>query len=586
MVRAASVVTTEQRTTRRRNLRHGAAALRAVSGVPTAEWRGGRLRVDGRTVAIATPYLMALSDDAVDRLDERRCRGIADGLALLLRHNDPALHAEVGPEPLLERMVFDAFEQMRCDSLAPVHLRGLRANLTAAFDGWSLDARASGVAESRTAMLVFTVVHMVAARLHRRTLPADVEELTEATRFHLAPVIGHALRELPQLCSDQRRFAVAAAEIARLVAEVTGDATESEIIETASRHRLLVPMEWADTDDMTLPTAETRDGVGGATSHADPCDLDSVGDYRVFTRDFDREVGGATLYRPAKLAQLRAELDRMVLAQAISVPRLAARLLALLGGWDDDDWTFGRDHGVLDRRRLSHLVMNPNDHELFKQRRRRRTGNAAVTFLIDNSGSMKRQRFQAVATIVDTFCRALDLAGIANEVLGFTTGAWAGGRPMEEWRLDGEPRQPGRMNEVLHIVYKSADASWRRSRDSLAALVSPRHFREGLDGEALAWTHHRLTARPEPRRILVMISDGAPLDAATANVNRPGYLDDHLVGVADRIERHHAVTGRGIELRAIGIERDMRAYVRKAIDLDLSGTLALAHYSAVYHLLR
>ncbi len=181
-----------------------------------------------------------------------------------------------------------------------------------------------------------------------------------------------------------------------------------------------------------------------------------------------------------------------------------------------------------------------------------------------------------MAVLVDTFSRALDLAGITNEVLGFTTGAWSGGQALADWKAAGEPARPGRVNEAMHVVYKSADTPWRRARSSIAALADPQHFREGIDGEALAWAHGRLMLRPEPRKLLVMISDGSPTDAATSNVNRPGYLDDHLAGIADRIERFS-----GVELAAIGIDLDMSSYVRNAIDLDLAGTLTLRHYRAL-----
>lgn len=581
----------DDRVRRRHAERHGAAVVRAVSGRTDAEWRGQRLSIGRRSVPIATPYLVGSLDRPDGTIDERRTRGVADGLGMLVRHSDLDLHAELSPTPLLERIVFDALEQLRCDSLTPPHLRGQRANLNAAFDAWSLEARAHRVAESRTSLLVFTVIHMVNARLMARTMPEDVDELTEATRFHLAPVIGHALRALPGTRDDQRAFAAAAAEIARLVSDIAGDADDAAVSESATRHRLVIPADWAAEETNELAGGDTHvsaidDGDTGRTAS-----FDHVGDYRVFSTAHDREVAGYSLHRAAKLHEVRAQLDAMVSAQAVSIPRLAARLLAMFGAPQDDDWAFGVDSGVLDARRLSQLVANPANREVFRRPHLQPASHTAVTFLIDNSGSMKRQRFEAVAVLIDTFSRALDLAGITSEVLGFTTGAWAGGRAIDEWRAAGEPADPGRLNEALHIVYKAADARWRSSRTSLAALAYPMHFREGLDGEALAWAHDRLAHRPEPRKVLVMITDGSPTDAATANVNRPGFLDDHLAGVADRIERHHRVTGRGIELASIDVDTGARTQVakpsviRQSIDLDLSGTLTLAHYSALDALL-
>jgi cobaltochelatase CobT len=550
----------------RANERHGSAALRAVSGRPTAELRGHRLRVDGHVVSMATPYLTLDTNTAGQEPNAARSRGIADALGLLLRNSDIPLHLELGPTDVFERIVFDVLEQLRCDALAPISLRGVRLNIDAAFDAWSLDARASRVTENRMAMLVFTTTYMARARLLGKTLPEDVDELIESTRGHLGPIIGHALRELPRHVDDQRAFAEPAREIARLVSDVAGDAGERSTVavKALARHRLLVPADWDTGDAETTETDVATIGAATAAPGDHAASFDAIGDYSVFTREYDTQVTGASLFRPEKLRRLRVELDAMEQAQAISAPRLAQRLLALFGAVEEDD---------------GQLVANPANHELFKRRRQQRTSNTVVTFLIDNSGSMKRQRFRAVAVLVDTFSRALDLAGIGNEVLGFTTGAWSGGRSLANWKTAGEPSSPGRMNEAMHIVYKDFDAGWRRSRSSLAALSDPQHFHEGLDGEALAWAHGRLMCRVEPRKILVMISDGSPTDAATANVNRPGFLDDHLAGVAERIERSSPV-----ELGAIGIDLDMSPYVRNSIDLDLAGTLTLQHYRALEQL--
>lgn len=566
---------------RRAHERHGSAALRAVSGRPTAELRGHRLRVDGRVVSMASPYLTLDTNTADQEPDAARSRGVADALGLLLRNSDIDLHLELGPTDVLERIVFDMLEQLRCDALVPTALRGVRLNIDTAFDAWSLDARATRVTENRMAMLVFTTTHMVRARLMAKTLPEDVDELIESTRGHLGPIIGHALQVLPRYVRDQRAFAEPAREIARLVSAVAGDADEkrTNAAKSVSRHRLLVPADW-DAGDADATKIDGAAFANSAEASGDQAgSFDTIGDYSVFTREYDTHVSGGALFRPDKLRRLRVELDAMEHAQAISAPRLAQRLLALFSAVEEDDWQFGKDDGVLDGRRLGQLVANPANHELFKRRRLQHTSNTIVTFLIDNSGSMKRQRFRAVAVLVDTFCRSLDLAGIANEVLGFTTGAWSGGRPLARWKAAGEPASPGRMNEAMHIVYKDAGTGWRRSRSSLAALSDPQHFREGLDGEALAWAHGRLVSRSEPRKILVMISDGSPTDAATSNVNRPGFLDDHLAAVAGQIERWSPV-----ELGAIGIDLDMSPYVRNSIDVDLTGTLALQHYRVLEHL--
>jgi cobaltochelatase CobT len=204
-----------------------------------------------------------------------------------------------------------------------------------------------------------------------------------------------------------------------------------------------------------------------------------------------------------------------------------------------------------------------------------------VSFLIDNSGSMKRQRYEAVAVMVDIYSRALDLAGVANEILGFTTGGWTGGQTIESWRRAGSPENPGRLNDRLHVVYKDADTPWRRARDSIATLLSTHHFREGLDGEALEWAAGRLRRTNAARRCLVMISDGAPMDSATSQNNPEGFLTGHMMRVIRRIER-----AGEIELAGIGIDLDLDAFYDRSLVLDLTGTLGNAEFRALESLFR
>jgi cobaltochelatase CobT len=310
--------------------------------------------------------------------------------------------------------------------------------------------------------------------------------------------------------------------------------------------------------------------------------LGAFGDYSVFATGFDRVTPGAELAPLERRRSLRAELDQLAAAQAVSAPGLARRLLTLFGTPAEDDWSFGVDHGTLDGRRLAQLVANPSQREVFRRRRLQRLADTAVTFLVDNSGSMKRQRYEAISVLVDTFSRALDLAGITNEVIGFTTGAWSGGRPLAEWTAAGSPAEPGRLNEVQYVVYKDADTSWRRARSSLSAMLSTHHFRESVDGEAVAWAHDRLVVRPERRRALVVVSDGAPNDSATSSANREGFLEDHLHAVTAAIEaRQRSGAPGAVELAAIGVDLDVSAVYRRSVDLDLSGTLGLPHYRAL-----
>jgi cobaltochelatase CobT len=560
---------------RRRVEQLGGVGLRAVSGRSEADLRAGRVVIDHRLLPVAVPYLVV----DLDRLSDRERRGVTDALALRVANSDRELHRELAPEPLLERVVFDIAEQFRCESLASDGLAGVGPNLSAAFDRWVDQAVAEHIADTGVGLLVFTVTHMMRYRLLGRPSSEAVDEVIETTRGNLARLVGHALRELSVNADDQRAFAEPAREIARLVAEMAADGDESDAAadddgaEEVTRHRLLLPIDWDGIDQVLAEAA----GGGDAT-------VEPVGDYQVFTTAYDRVRSGSDLYRPEVLRTLRTELDRSAAAQAVSVPRLAQRLQRLFASYRVDGWSGGQEHGELDPARLSRIVVDPPDPEIRRVPMSRPAGDAAVTMLIDTSGSMKLQRYEAAAVMVDTLTRALEMAGVTVEVLGFTTGAWNGGRARKDWLAAGSPPRPGRLAELEHLVYKPAEVSWRQARASMAAMLRTDHYREGLDGEALTWAAGRLAERPEPRRYLVLLSDGWPMEAATANANRSGYLADHLHAVVDRIERGRG-RGRfgddgigGIQLGAVCLEQSLAATFDRSVIVNLDEAVTLRTY--------
>lgn len=554
--------------------RHGTAAIRALSAAHNAEYRATRLKVDGQAVPYAAPYL------AVNfaNIDLSRSRGVADAMAARLFYSDARLHREANPESPLARVVFDILEQLRCEALVPQHLSGMRVNLDSAFTQWCLDARNGGMVESNIGILLYTVIHMIRARLINNTDDEEVAGLIEATRANISPLIGKPFYELAKMREDQAQFAPHAVAIADVIATLAGNEAESdsEIESVLERHSVVLGPDWEGQD---LDTADGAGGIGGGESVMQEEALESVGDYHVFNDEFDAEVSGESLYRLAQREVLRNELDRQIAGQAVSVTRLALRLQRLFAAPENDGWLFGQDEGVLDGRRLSQLVSNPSYAQIFRKDRLQPVNDTLVSFLIDNSGSMKAQRFEAVAVLVDTYARALELAGANTEILGFTTGDWNGGRVMKAWRAAGMPADPGRLNESLHIVYKDAETPWKRARYSISSMMKTLHFRESVDGEALIWAYRRLKARSERRRILVVISDGAPLDAATHNANREGFMSDHVQSVAGFLEKHTS-----IELAGIGIDLDLSDFYSNSITLNLEGTLNTRIYSALEQL--
>ncbi len=558
--------------------RHGAASLRALSKERDAEYRAARLRVDGLSAPFAAPHLSV--DFSQSSL--QRSRGVIDSLSLRLRYSDAGLHRELSPPTGFARLVFDVLEQLRCEAMAAPSYQGLRGNLDSAFLEWCQEAHGKGIGESDLGLLLYTVIHMARARLLGTIEDETAEAIIEATRANLAPVIGQFLYQIPKVREDQRAFAAPAHAIAMALDEMISQSADGDTdagSRLAERHAVILPPDWQD-DANEAPS----DVVGaGSQVHGeaitDPADLVTAGGYHIFTQAFDTEVAAASLYRADKRARRRVELNQYVQAQAVSVQRLARELLPIFASPVDDGWLFGQEEGSLDARRLAQLVSNPTYQQVFTQVREQLHSDTVISFLIDNSGSMKRQRYAAVAVLVDTFCRAFELAGIRSEVLGFTTGDWNGGKAMKAWRQQGSPDNPGRLGEVQHVIYKDADTSWRRARLSMACLLETQHFREGVDGEALIWAYQRLLARDESRRFLVVISDGAPMDAATHNNNPDGFLWDHLASVARVIDK----AGR-VQLGGIGIDLDLGDTYRNCTSLDLSGTLGQASYRVLHEL--
>lgn len=552
--------------------RHGAASLRALSGVWDAEYRASRLRIDGKPAPFAAPYLAINFADA----QLSQSRGVMDSLGLRLRYCDLDLHRRLSPPSGFARLVFDVLEQTRCESLLPETHQGMRANLDAAFINWCHQAHGNGFCDSDLGILLYTVIHMARARLIGTFEDETAEALIEATRANLGPVLGKSLYKLKATREDQTAFAEHAADIANALGQMVEDASSDadDNVKLKERHSVILPPDWNDSDVET--EVESGIGASNASTDTEQADLQKLGDYHVYTNEYDQLVEAASLLRFEKRYELRNQLDQLVKSQAVSVTRLAREMQTLFARPENDGWLFGQEEGLIDARRLAQLVSNPEYHQVFVQDRTQLKSQAVVSFLIDNSGSMKRQRFEAVAVLIDTYARALDLAGVKTEVLGFTTADWNGGKALQSWRKAGQPESPGRMGELLHVVYKSADDAWRRTRGSMACLLSTQHFREGVDGEALIWAYQRLKARPEPGRYLVVISDGAPLDAATQNTNREGFLGDHLASVAKAIERDPE-----INMGAIGIDLDMSDTFNNAVSLDLGGTLGQASYKVL-----
>lgn len=549
-----------------------AAAVRALTGDAALHYREGRLCRDLRPLPLHAPHLR--TDPASD--DFASYRGAADGAALRLAHSDAELHRRLCPGDPIERLVFELLEQLRCETRLPAGMPGVAQNLRHRFEAWSRAFHRSGLADGHLGILLYTVAQISWSRLTGSPVLEETEDLIEVTRAAIVPAIGFALAGLRRHRDDQSAFAGHALEMARLVGEMIRSARaeqaeeEGADEEDTARAAFSLLLDFDDEESDTIAAAPTgRSRVLEESGHG----------YRVYTTRYDREVDAGSLVRKALLREYRERLDRRIAEQGVNLARLARQLTAALALPRRDGWSFGEEQGRIDGRRLAQLIVSPEERRLFRLEQYKMEADCAVSFLVDCSGSMKAH-IEAVTMMIDILVRTLEIAGATTEVLGFTTGAWNGGRARLDWLARGRSKHPGRLNEVCHMVFKDAQRNWRRARTDIAALLKADLFREGVDGEAVDWACSRLLARGEARRILIVVSDGSPMDGATAQANDPYYLDNHLKEV---VARHEAL--RDVEVLGIGVGLDLSPYYRRSLATDLSRPLDTPLLSEIVQLI-
>ena len=535
-----------------------AASLRALTGLTGLQYRGHQLYDGARRVPLGAPHLRA--DPATDDLPS--LRGAADGVAMRLIHSDAPMHADHMPDSRVARLLFEMLEQYRCESLAD--WPGVRANMRHRHEVWSQAWHDAGLNDSAGGLMLYTIAQISRSRITGEPVPEATEGLMEGVRADLTPELGHHLAGLRRDRHDQHRFAVharaLAEQVALLVEETLADDRQAQQGRVDARQTPYFAM-WVDDGDDADGTSTPGTGTGTGTG-ADVKLSEEA--YRAFTTEFDREVRAGSLVRAARLQECRTQLDERVTAQAAPVARLARELKALLASAAEDGWDGAQEEGQLDGRRLSQLICQPAERRLFRRPHMEPMADAAVTLLVDCSGSMKVHA-ESVALLSDVLIRALDQAGVPCELLGFTTGAWNGGRVVRQWRQAGCPARPGRLNELQHLVFKTFDQPWRRARPDIAAMLEAHLFREGVDGEAVDWACSRLLKQEARVHLLIVISDGCPTDTATQQANVDQYLDQHLREVVARRQAQD-----GVRIAGLGLGLDLSPYyeVNRVIEID------------------
>lgn len=589
-------------------LRGTAATFRALAGRNDLEVgfvKGGRAGGYGEHVRLPMPKQALPKDEVAD------LRGVADGWALKLRHHDVALHARRMPETAEAQAVYDALETARCEAVGSRYFPGVRKNLR---EHAEQDCRAKNFHRltAREDAPFADAIGMLAREIFTgEPAPQSARPLIDLWRAHIEKNAGADLVDLSDVLDDQDAFARG---LRRLLDHLS---LEDDIDDAPPENE----GEDEDEKDGETDPDEELDSQGGQQGQADESEPDGddqqqdagteeaeagEGDiddqqleamsqeeqpagpgeqpefdgrnepiergYEPFTREFDEIVTADELCEGLELSRLRAMLDKQLANLQNVVSRLANRLQRRLMAQQNRGWDFDLEEGILDAAKLARIVATPSTSLSFKQEQDTDFRDTVVTLLIDNSGSMRGRPITIAALSADILARTLERCGVKVEILGFTTRQWKGGQSRERWVENGKPPKPGRLNDLRHIIYKAADTPWRRARKNLGLMLREGLLKENIDGEALLWAHERLLGRSEQRRILMVISDGAPVDDSTLSVNSGNYLERHLREVIDWIQ-----TRSPVELLAIGIGHDVTRYYQRAVTIndpeELGGTM-------------
>ncbi|WP_087000377.1 cobaltochelatase subunit CobT [Rhizobium sullae] len=535
-------------------------------------------------------------------------RGLGDSMALRLACHDEKVHAAMAPQGPDARAIFDAVEQARVESIGTLRMEGVAANLRSMAEEKYAKANFTGIERQEDAPVSEAVAMMVREKLTGQKPPASAGKVLDLWRPFIEEKAGSELDDLASVINDQQAFSKAIRHMLsamEMAEEYGGDDSEpdqddeqdqqdqpngdesdqDEVDDDAGTDAAPVEdsevadeqMEDGETegaeisDDDMMEEGEDDSETPGETRRPNTpfADFNEKVDYHVFTEEFDEIITAEELCDAAELERLRAFLDKQLAHLQGAVGRLANRLQRRLMAQQSRSWDFDLEEGYLDTARLQRIIIDPMQPLSFKMERDTQFRDTVVTLLIDNSGSMRGRPITVAATCADILARTLERCGVKVEILGFTTKAWKGGQARESWLAGGKPQTPGRLNDLRHIIYKSADAPWRRARTNLGLMMREGLLKENIDGEALIWAHNRLLARREQRRILMMISDGAPVDDSTLSVNPGNYLERHLRAVIEQIE-----TRSPVELLAIGIGHDVTRYYRRAVTIVDADELA------------
>jgi cobaltochelatase CobT len=563
------------------------STMKAISGNDelTVSFGRGRPYLQGNRARIPLPE-SGLSLEQLAAL-----RGTADKFSLRVRFHDDEMHRKYRPQAGIAQDVFDQVEEARLASIGSSLMKGVGQNLTAQLAQHCRNQGYDTIDSQNQAPLGEAVGYMVRERLMGMPLPESARKVADYWREHIDEQVGGDFERLEEVMFDQVEFNRIARQIITHLglsddwgeessegdAEDEGEQSEemqSEAGDEMSEQESAGDTEMADAiegevpvdvDAMEMADAEGDQDEAGAPPEANfdkNWNRPKETDYKPFTDAFDEIVPAWELCDPVELERLRGVLDKHLQSSLVVIGKLANRLQRKLMAQQNRTWEFDQEEGMLDTSRLPTIIIDPFHPLAFKREKDMKFRDTVVSLLIDSSGSMRGRSITIAAMCADILGRTLERCAVKVEILGFTTRAWRGGQSRELWLQQGKPAQPGRLNDLRHIIYKAADVPWRRARMNLGLMMREELLKENIDGEALLWAHNRIVGRPEERRILMVISDGLPVDNSTLLVNPSNYLEQHLKFAIDKIENQSSV-----ELVAIGIGHDVTHHYRRAVTI-------------------
>ncbi len=528
-------------------------------------------------------------------------RGHADAMALRHKFHDPSTAAKYMPQGQMAQDLYNAMETARVEAVGAQYMPGTAGNIDAKIGNDALRKGYDQIKQPADAPLATAAGYMIRELATGRDLPVGADNVLNLWRGFIEDHCGDTLSSLSDMLNDQQAFAKFARQLISDLGyadqlgddpdgsdqddeneaeegsdeqeepdstgedDSDGDEAEASPEQSQEDQQDASQAEISMDDQADAEMGEETEMPDGEAPMEPPQPApvsDADPDYRVFATDYDEEIGAEDLAEPAELERLRSYLDQQLEPLKGAVSRLANKLQRRLQAQQNRSWEFDREEGILDAGRLARIVASPTTPLSFKVEKDTEFRDTVVTLLLDNSGSMRGRPISIAAICADVMARTLERCAVKVEILGFTTKAWKGGTSREDWLKAGREATPGRLNDLRHIVYKSADAPWRRTRPNLGLMMKEGLLKENIDGEALEWAHRRLIGRHEQRKVLMVISDGAPVDDSTLSVNPANYLEKHLRDVIAMIEKRKAV-----ELAAIGIGHDVTRYYDRAVTI-------------------